>query len=488
MRQTSRRLFLARCTSLAAASSCVRLPNLWSAESASKPETAPPAGSGLKALGRIAPRRSTSIAASPLGVGFETLDRKMFDPQRTYGHLAALGVKWARCQTGWARTETKPGQYDFAWLDDVVDSLRKIGVQPWFNLGYGNRLYTPEAPDASAVGWAPIFKPEAREAWVRFTRAIARRFRGRIQHWELWNECNIRSFWQPNKPAPEAYVELVKLTAPLITEAIPDAVLIGGAFARMPTDFFRECMKLGLGNYVHKISYHPYREIPEVGYEAEVAEWRQIIDAHKPGLALWQGENGCPSQQGGAGALSKDPWTEARQAKWLTRRILSDLRLRIELTSYFHTVDMVNYVTAKGPSGKTNHKGLLRGVEYTPKPSYRAYQCLCALFDAQTVRAELPLEFSAPAAETVVSAAFVRNGKPLYAYWLPADLFEQMPTRPVEITAAIAKDAPLAQPVLIDPLTSVIHELPSARRQGDTWKITAPLADYPLLLADRGAV
>src|SRR5512140_1692798 len=124
-------------------------------------------GVAASALGQTAPpgklktRPSKAIAASPLSIGFETLDRKMFDPDRCYSHLGELGVKWARCQTGWARTETRCGEYDFAWLDSIVDNLLQVGVQPWFNLGYGNRIYTPGAPHESAVGWVPLNSPEA---------------------------------------------------------------------------------------------------------------------------------------------------------------------------------------------------------------------------------------------------------------------------------------------------------------------------------------
>jgi len=60
---------------------------------------------GLPTIGKLKPRSSASIKASPLGVGYETLDRQHFDPVKTYQHAAQLGVKWARCQTGWARTE-----------------------------------------------------------------------------------------------------------------------------------------------------------------------------------------------------------------------------------------------------------------------------------------------------------------------------------------------------------------------------------------------
>jgi len=85
-------------------------------------------------LGKVKPRPGRQIAASPLGIGFETLDRRMFQPERTYEHLARLGVKWARVQTGWCRCETEKGRFDFAWLDEIVDALIGIGVQPWFNL------------------------------------------------------------------------------------------------------------------------------------------------------------------------------------------------------------------------------------------------------------------------------------------------------------------------------------------------------------------
>lgn len=92
----------------------------------------------LEVLGKVRPRPSKSIAASPLGVGFETLDRQMFAPEPTYPFLAQLGAKWARVQTGWCRCEPAKGKYDFAWLDAIVDRLLAIGIQPWFNLGYGN--------------------------------------------------------------------------------------------------------------------------------------------------------------------------------------------------------------------------------------------------------------------------------------------------------------------------------------------------------------
>lgn len=419
---------------------------------------------GLVPIARIAPRPSISIGASPLSVGYETLDRKLFDPSRTFAHAAQLGVKWARCQTGWARTERTPGQYDFGWLDEVVDGLRRIGIQPWFNLGYGNPLYTLGA-DETAVGYAPVFDDHALEAWKRFTAAIAEHFRGRVRHYEIWNEPNITAFWKPGKPDARLYVRLVAHTAPILRQRVPNAILIGGALAGVPLGYLKECLAAGLAKHVDVLSYHPYREIPEKNYEADVQAMRRLLAQHGASLRLWQGECGCPSKKGGAGALAQGDWNETRQAKWLLRRILSDLRLGVELTSYFLIVDLVGY------RGSTNWKGLLRGLDYSPKPAYFAYQHLCALFDAETRNADIPIRVEGPEAGEAMTVAFLRRGKPLYGYWTPADLTRQTPLRQVRVSLGQALD----RPVLLDLLSGQIYRLPGLDR--------LPLADYPLLIA-----
>jgi len=437
-----------------------------------------------KATGRIQPRPSKEIAASPISIGFETLDRKMFDPERCYPHLAQTGVKWARCQTGWARTETRRGEYDFAWLDAVVDSLRAIGIQPWFNLGYGNTLYTPGPKHWSAVGWAPLNSEEARQAWVRYVEKIGARYANRVTHYELWNEPNIAGFWQPEKPDPGRYVDLVKLTAPALRKAVPGSVLIGGSFAGIPLDYIRGCFEAGLGDIVDKISYHPYRFVPEEFYDAEIRALRAIVARFKPGMPLWQGENGAPSTNNSSGAISTREWNEVLQAKWLLRRLLTDLSLGIEVTSYFQTVDMVNYVSVAGQTGTTNTKGVLRGHDYTPKVSYYALQNLCALFDSETVAADFVPRLTSPSRDVetlaVRTATFSRRGFPILAYWYPADLQAGWQTRRVELSLWTGA-ARLERPALVDLLTGLVYRVELPLKD-------APLQDYPVLLTNESVV
>ena len=192
--------------------------------------------------------------------------------------------------------------------------------------------------------------------------------------------------------------------------------------------------------------------------------------------------------------MAKYDWNEERQAHWVARRTLADLRLRVEMTSYFQTCDMLYPNEDGSPGGRLNSKGLLRRSDYTPKPAYFVYQCLCALFDAESQWAELPLDLSAADGQTLDTAAlwkaaFLRRGKPLHAYWLPADLRQEFSRRSVDLAIPETSGTAIDVPVLIDPLNATVYRLPqAARSQGRLRVAGVPLTDYPLLVTDRSVV
>ena len=116
-------------------------------------------------------------------------DRDMWDVEQAWPVLDDLGIKWARVQTGWARTEKEPGVYDFSWLDTIVDKLLERGVTPWLSFSYGNPLYTKNmntAPeglppsnvgcDEFGVGFPPIKTEKERQAWKNYARALVKHF------------------------------------------------------------------------------------------------------------------------------------------------------------------------------------------------------------------------------------------------------------------------------------------------------------------------
>jgi hypothetical protein len=458
----------------------------------------------LKLLGMLKTRSSREIKASPLSIGFETLDREMFKPDPCYDLVAQAGAKWARCQTGWNRCETTKGIYDFVWLDEVVDQLLKRGVQPWFNLGYGNILYMPDAPGAAAVGCAPTgYGPECVAAWKRFVTAIVRHFAGRVSDWEIWNEPNIDCFWRPTTASGENYAELVALTAPLIRAADPRA-RTAGCCAGVDCSFVLHALKAGIGGHLDLFSIHPYASIPEQNYAANVASMRRLFRLHAPHIRLWQGECGYPSQT----YDHHDAWMglyhadETTQAKFVARRIVLDSMQQYELIAYFHITDLMEkvYRQASGEARPPVMLGLTHGLTYTPKQSFHAFRNLASVFDADCAAADLQCEISidnyslrqsgALPLLSLTAGKFIRHGFPLHAYYCPEDLQRQWPGfEKVTLHGLQETEYPLENPVLIDCLNGRVFAATDWENTPKGWTVRGvPMADYPLILTDAGAI
>ena len=219
---------------------------------------------GLSRIGMLAVPKSADLSESAnASIGFECLDRGLFDPDRCYDTLAAAGVKWARCQTMWSRCEKQKGIYDFTVLDGVVDNLTRRGIRPWFCVTFGNTLYMTNCFTGAAVGCVPtLYGDECRTAWCAYVRALAKRYKGKVTHWEIWNEPNIKHFWQPSTPNADDYLELVKLTGGVIREEIPDAKIGGTTSSPALNDWETRFFEAGGAAAIDFWCGHAYTRVP----------------------------------------------------------------------------------------------------------------------------------------------------------------------------------------------------------------------------------
>ncbi len=480
-------------------------------------------------LGKLKPRTSREIATSRLGVGFECLDRDMWDPNQAWPVLNELGVKWARVQTGWAKTEKVAGVYDFDWLDRIVDPLIARGVKPWLSISYGNPLYTkavnvapvgapPEMKecDSTGVGFPPLQSEEERCAWQRYVRALVRHYRSRVDHYEVWNEPDLNSFWKC-QPCAGDYAELVRLTASPLREEQPGATVIAGAIAWGMTPwslkFLEDCFKAGMHEWIDVVTYHGYKSIPERNADQEFGAFRRVLEKFKPALRYWQGEVGMqsyvPEKARGVGALSSMKCSETIQARMLLRRTLLELHKGADLVSYFHMADFAHYAAFK----QTFHYGLVRLQDGSPKPAYHALQTLCSLLsDAMSpaggrTAGHLSVvddnEDSAIIKHGSLHANFVCGDVPVHAWWLAEPVADEPVLRKATMTYWIEDGLRLENPVLIDPVAQDVYAVsfemdkhscgahwlaPDPRAEGVRSFKPLPISSDPLILTDRSLV
>jgi hypothetical protein len=355
--------------------------------------------------GKIEPKSSKSVQKSRIGLGFEKLDRNVFDPEKAYDKVAQLGVKWIRIQSGWARTEREQGEYDFEWLDKIVDNLLQRGLIPWMCLCYGNGLYDEKAAQIfGAVGCPPIYSPEARTAWSNYVEACVRHYIGRVGYYEIWNEPDGIWCWKNGASATE-YAEFAIDTAHAIKKADPHAYIVGGAVCLRELEFLDTALKEGMAQCIHGVSFHEYTHHEEQVFE-RVASLRGICNAYNPSIDIIQGESGSQSKGNGSGALKTGSWTQRKQAKQLLRHTMADLMTEVKFTSYFSCMDMIEALNGTvgdkasymdygffGVLGaEFDENGFAKG-EYTPKMSYTALQNICALFSEDFEKVDLPVVF-----------------------------------------------------------------------------------------------
>lgn len=451
--------------------------------------------------GRLAPVLTSRVQPAPWGVQFNPLAPHIHVPwgqwsatemetriDRLVGATAELGAAWVRFSVDWANVEDTAGGWHWELVDRSVEGLTARGVQIILCVNGGHPAHTATTS---------VRGPEEMRAWREFVGRMAERYGGRIRHWEVWNEPNTVWFWKP-APSAREYSDLLRETAQLIRSRIPDAVILGGSVARLDLDFARELVALGAGGFCDVFSIHPYGEQPEailrpvrlpvrtphwyIEADHAVEDLRRLLGTS--GVRIWQDECGYPSAANSQGWTGNGPWGERIQAKWLLRRLLTDVAFGSEVSCYFALADHV-----AGSPDRYNSKGLLRLDTLEPKPAFRAFQHLAAVVHGPVIavpRTEAVVRTIGPAgsfpgavAADVLVAEFQAGGARVLAWWLPWRAQEQVSPASAELSVQGFTD-----PVLVDLLSGEVTTAAGAPDSG----LIVPVADWPWLLVERSSL
>jgi len=151
--------------------------------------------------------------------------------------VADAGFRWIRQEFPWEDIEIH-GKGDFedrrnepyhsAWdkYDQIVALAEKYNIQIMARLS--NPPAWSRAKGNSVGAFAP---PDDVKDYGDFVEAVARRYKGRIHVYQIWNEPNIFPEWGQYPINAEEYVRLLKEGYTRIKAVDPDAVVVMGALA-----------------------------------------------------------------------------------------------------------------------------------------------------------------------------------------------------------------------------------------------------------------
>lgn len=439
----------------------------------------------MEIMGTLHPKSVYEISSSRWTLDCAGMDREHTDWRAIRGYVAPLGIRRIRQQAGWSRCEKDKGMYDFAWLDQCVFDAKKMGVNVWMELSYGNLLYEGGGGRGLNAGF-PVSE-EALEAWDNWVRAMAEHYNGTVVDWCIWNEPDSKQAGNDINIA----IDFAVRTAEILRSIIPDANIAAFALTRAKPEwvepFAKELASRGKAKLFNSIAYHHYSHNPDEGFE-NVEKCHEILSKYTPNLKLMQGEGGTQSEWCLNGALSKTFWTELTQAKYDLRRSLSDLGHGDD-TEVFHICDL-EYRAVKEHFGLVRY-GLIKTAGQADgfrvlkvKKAYYAIQNAVSVFNdsLECISPETNSTVEGVDGAVVYDWKDIETGTPLAVFWDASH-------KPVEsyvpkTAAVILKGKPISNPVWVDVLTGNIYRIPDDQvdfHKGRT-TYTLPIYDSPAFI------
>lgn len=367
----------------------------------------------------------------------------------------AAGARVLRIAFGWDAIEAERGRYDWSFWDDFV----RLAIDD-----YGLSLipyvcYTPRwaASDAGENFWrSPPRDPRDFEA---FMRVIATRYRGKIHHWELWNEADNAAYWLGTTAQ---FAELVRAGSRGVRAAAPEATVVLGGIAGK-TEFLEELFaQERIAPAVDVVNCHAYYETwhpdPVETLTDYLARCREILDSHGEREPLWLAEVGYSSV--GPRAKVSDVYharfrgehTAEAQAEVLRRTLVLALaRGDLPVIAWYRIND---FPATEEVIGDDNNRHLgVRDANGSPKPALRAFEEIATLFAQPYRPLTAVIRARGASADAVRAQAFaLRDGRTVVFAWLahPGSAAAGAEPRDDDRDAVAAIDLPGDRSVVFD--------------------------------------
>ncbi len=314
-----------------------------------------------------------------------------------------LGAESVRIDMWWHAIEPERGVWDWELTDQVVASMRERGIEPYPILCY----HSAWAKDAASPA-----DEEEQDAFAEYAGRVAKRYADDLYRYEVWNEPNIRPFWNPTPDAKD-YARLLKKTYEAVKKADPDSMVVAMCTAGADYSFLEAVYREGAAEYCDAVSWHHYGNgYDEADIEGEIAGIRRIMERH--------GDGGKPLLLTEAG-LSTGPSpvaaevTRAQQASWTIKKHLVARANGVDRFYHFKLQDDRSETDPDGYWGMIAH-------DRQRKPLADAYEHLTSLLkgaeflghawnaaDAPQRRADAEVQVYRTAGGETVAAAWVRR-------------------------------------------------------------------------------
>ncbi len=292
------------------------------------------AGLAVLASGAAPARADTFVDGRQLGLHVPRIADGA-GPAGSYG-----SVRLWDAGVAWSQVERSRGRYDWTTLDRAVaianrqnvEILYVLGATPTWAASNRRQGFYPSAGAASM--------PRRLSDWRRWVTAVVTRHGNSIDAYQIWNEANLRTFWQ-GSPAQMAQLTLAAYT--IIKRLDPTATVVAASSTMRLTSAFNRFYPSYLAQLqkrrwpvdafaVH--TYGPSTAAPAIRAKYVKKARTLLRKAHAPRRPLWDTE----INYGLAGPGTRYPHRDidgTAAAVYVAQTFLDSLRLNIARTYWY---------------------------------------------------------------------------------------------------------------------------------------------------------
>jgi polysaccharide biosynthesis protein PslG len=301
---------------------------------------------------------------SPYGINSHVPSSQLLDL------IAQSGIGWVRVDMNWFQMEPGKDQYNWGFMDNVINGATARGLSVFATLAY-----TPGwANGTGNIGDPPTDIGD----WSDFVFDTVNRYKSKVKYWGMWNEPNLEQFftgtaWQYREWILKPGYNAAKAADSGCLVLGPELAHLSGA--DWPV-WMEESMIAGGADHIDIITHHCYKG--DNGWDAfeyldeGAFHWlwdnpplgdvlKDLGVSHKP---VWLTEVGWYTADG------DNPDSESDQAKFY-HQLLWGVHERANIQKVFP------YEAMDDPTAGVPKWGMINS-SYVPKPAYYTFQSFIA--------------------------------------------------------------------------------------------------------------
>lgn len=295
---------------------------------------------------------------------------------RTFQMAQEMGAHWAVEYFPWGYIEYGEGRFDWEHADLVVNAAFSAGLTLIARLDYVPEWARPPQTNPK------FLTAQGESRFIAFEQVFAARYRGKIQHYVVWNEPNLTAEWGFQPVDPTGYTLLLRDSYRALKSVSSDITVLAaglapnlehGPAAEDDLQYLAQMYAAGAAPYFDALAAHAYgwKSAPDEPAAPDRLNFARVELLHQ--VMVEHGDTNKPVMITEGGWNDSPRWTRSVRP---AQRIAYTVRAFEKARQEWPWIEAINLWVFRLPRPARNYNDYYTLVDsdFRPKPAYLAVQ------------------------------------------------------------------------------------------------------------------